>query len=115
MPNLDELQMKRLIGSLGQVQRRLLRELLQLPPAQARQCQCAQERRGRTPGRKQVPPPETPRPNRKIMRTVAKIPDITHQEPFKVHGKQVNLEIRSPRNLLQVSPTTPYIDQCSYS
>ena len=89
VPNLDELQMKRLIGSLGQVQGRSLREPLQLPLAQSRQCQRAQERRGRTPGRKQVPPPEAPRPNRKIMRTVAKIPDIPHQEPFKVQGKQV--------------------------
>src|SRR5208283_541041 len=74
VPNLDELQMKRLIGSLGQGQGRSLREPLQLPLAQARQCQCAQERRGRTPGRKQVPPPETPWPNRKIMCIVAKIP-----------------------------------------
>jgi hypothetical protein len=87
--------MKRLIGSLGQGQGRSLRELLQLPPAQARECQRAQVRRGRTPGRQQVPPPETPRTNRKIMLTVAKIPDIPHQEPFKVHSKQVLCSLAS--------------------
>jgi hypothetical protein len=107
--------MKRLIGSLGQGQGRSLREPLQLPLAQARQRQRAQERRGRTAGWQQVPPPETPRPGREIMRTFAKIPDISHQELFEVHGKQVNFENRSPWTLLQVSPTAPHIDYCSCS
>jgi hypothetical protein len=92
---LDKLDVNRLIGVLGQIQRRLLRELLQLPLAQSRQCQRAQERRGRTPGRKQVPPPETPRPNRKIMLAMAQGPDIPHQESFKVHGKQVLCSLAS--------------------
>ena len=115
VPNLDELQMKRLIGSLGQVQGRSLREPLQLPLAQARQRQRAQERRGRTAGWQQVPPPETPRPGREIMLAIAQVPDIPRQEPLKVHGKQVILEIRSLRTLLPISPTTPHNDYCSQS
>jgi len=86
-----------------------------LPLAQARQCQRAQERRGRTAGRKQVPPPETPWPGREIKLAIAQVPDIPRQEPLKVHGKQVILEIRSLRTLLPISPTTPHIDYCSQS
>jgi len=114
VPNLNELQMKRLIGSLGQVQGRSLRELLQLPLAQARQCQCAQERRGRTPRRKQVLPPETPRPNRKIMRTVAKIPTF----PAKSRSKYIasRLTWRFGRRGTSSKSLRPHpILTCSYS
>jgi hypothetical protein len=92
VPDLDELQVHRSVGALGQVRQRPLREHLNLPPPQARQRQNAQKSGGRTTGRQQVPLPETPQPDREIVLTIIEAPDIFHQEPFEVHAMQVTFE-----------------------
>jgi hypothetical protein len=57
-----------------------------LQPAQARQRQQTQQRRGSNASRQKIPPPEMSRPSREIMLTIAKIPDILQKQPFKVHS-----------------------------
>jgi hypothetical protein len=76
VPDLDELQANRTIGARDQVQRRLLRESLYLPPAEARQRQRAQKRRRRIVSRQQIPPPELSRPNREIVLTIVQMSHI---------------------------------------
>jgi len=98
VPNLDELQMNRLLGTVRQFQRKLLREPLQLPPAQARQRQRAQEGRSSNTRWQQVPPPEAPRPKREIIFTIVEVPDVRQQEPFEVHLRQPIPGTRSLRH-----------------
>jgi hypothetical protein len=96
MPDLYELQVDGLIAAPGQVQRRLLRELLYLPPAQAPQRQQAQQRRSSLAGREKIPLPEPSRPRRKINLTIAQVPVVLQKQSFKVHLGRKNLSIQCP-------------------